>query len=42
MTAEGPRIVDWTAPVGAPAGFDLARRHILFTEIAPELVHDPE
>ena len=41
MTAEGPRIVDWTGAVRAPAGFDLACCHVLLTEIAPELVDDP-
>ncbi len=42
MTAQGPRIVDWNGAVRAPAGFDLACCHVLLTEIAPELAHDPE
>ena len=42
MTAEGPRIIDWTGTVRAPAAFDLACCHFLLTELAPELVDDPE
>jgi Ser/Thr protein kinase RdoA (MazF antagonist) len=42
MTVEGPRIIDWTATVRAPAAFDLACCHVLLTEIAPELVDDPQ
>jgi hypothetical protein len=41
MTSEGPRIVDWAAAVRAPPGFDLACCHVLLTEIAPDLVDDP-
>ena len=42
MTAEGPRLVDWTAPIRAPAAYDLGVSHILLTELAPEVVDDPE
>ena len=42
MTAEGPRIIDWAGAFRAPAGFDLACCHVLLTELAPELVDDPE
>jgi Ser/Thr protein kinase RdoA (MazF antagonist) len=42
MTAQGPRLVDWTGAVCAPAAYDLAVSHILLTEIAPEIVDDPE
>jgi hypothetical protein len=42
MTADGPKIIDWTGAVRAPAAFDLACCHILFSELAPELVDDPE
>jgi hypothetical protein len=42
MTAEGPRLVDWTAAVRGPAGFDLACGHINLTELAPETVADPQ
>jgi Phosphotransferase enzyme family len=36
MTADGPRLVDWTSAVRAPAAFDLACGHIVLTELAPE------
>jgi len=42
MTAEGPRLVDWTSSVRAPAAFDLAHSHIMLTEFAPEAADDPE
>lgn len=42
MTAEGPRIIDWTGAVRAPAVFDLACCQVLLSEIAPALVPDPE
>jgi hypothetical protein len=42
MTAEGPRLVDWTGSVRAPAAYDLAISHILLTELAPEVANDPE
>ena len=42
MTAEGPRLVDWTGAVRAPAAFDLACGHIILTELAPEFIDDPQ
>jgi Ser/Thr protein kinase RdoA (MazF antagonist) len=42
MTAEGPKLIDWTGAVRAPAAFDLACCHVLFSDLAPELVDDPE
>ena len=42
MTAEGPRLVDWTGTVRAPAALDLASTHFILSEIATELVDDPE
>jgi hypothetical protein len=42
MTAEGPRLVDWSGTVRAPAAYDLGVSHIVFTELAPEVVDDPE
>ena len=42
MTAEGPRLVDWSGPVRAPAALDLAYAHVILSEIAPEQVDDPE
>ena len=42
MTAEGPRLVDWTGTVRAPAAYDLGISHILLTELAPEISDNPE
>jgi aminoglycoside phosphotransferase (APT) family kinase protein len=42
VTAEGPRLVDWSGPVRAPAGWDLAVSHIVLTELAAEVSDDPE
>lgn len=42
MTAEGPRLIDWTGTVRAPAAYDLGVSHIVLTEMAPEVVDDPE
>jgi aminoglycoside phosphotransferase (APT) family kinase protein len=42
MTAEGPRLIDWSGTVRAPAAYDLGISHILLTELAPEVVDDPE
>jgi aminoglycoside phosphotransferase (APT) family kinase protein len=42
MTAEGPRLVDWSGPVRAPAAYDLGVSHIVLTELAAEVADDPE
>jgi streptomycin 6-kinase len=42
MTAEGPRLVDWTGSVRGPAAFDLAHSHIILAEFAPQGADDPE
>jgi Ser/Thr protein kinase RdoA (MazF antagonist) len=42
MTADGPRLVDWSALVRAPAALDLAVCHVLLSELTPETVDDPE
>ena len=42
MTADGPRIIDWTFALRASAVFDLARCHVGVTELVPEVVDDPE
>lgn len=42
MTPEGPRIIDWTGVVRAPAALDLACCHIAMAEIAPAIVPDSE
>ncbi len=38
MTAEGPRLIDWTGAMRAPAALDLAVCHIIHAELAPEIV----
>jgi tRNA A-37 threonylcarbamoyl transferase component Bud32 len=42
MTAEGPRIVDWTAAYRAPAVLDLGRSHLTLTEFMPDDYEAPE
>jgi len=42
MTADGPRLVDWSGAVRAPAALDLACCHILLSEIAPEVADNPQ
>src|SRR5215831_7420619 len=42
MTADGPRIIDWIGAVRAPAALDLASCHILLSELAPEVVDNPQ
>jgi Ser/Thr protein kinase RdoA (MazF antagonist) len=42
MTAEGPRLIDWSGTVRAPAALDLANAHVLLSEIAPEYADNPE
>jgi hypothetical protein len=42
MTADGPRIIDWTGAVRAPAAFDLGCCHIILTELAPDVADDPQ
>jgi hypothetical protein len=42
MTADGPRLVDWTGVVRGPAALDLGFCHIVLSELAPELVDNPQ
>jgi tRNA A-37 threonylcarbamoyl transferase component Bud32 len=42
MTADGPKLIDWTGAVRAPAALDLACSHILLSELIPAVVPDPE
>jgi Ser/Thr protein kinase RdoA (MazF antagonist) len=42
ITAAGPKLIDWTAAVRAPAAYDLGVCHVLLSELAPEIVDDPE
>jgi Ser/Thr protein kinase RdoA (MazF antagonist) len=41
MTADGPRIIDWTCALRASGVFDIARAHICLSELVPEDA-DPE
>src|SRR5690349_19190226 len=42
MTAEGPKLVDWTFAMRAPAPLDLGFLHVILSELAPEIVDNPE
>jgi aminoglycoside phosphotransferase (APT) family kinase protein len=42
MTAEGPRLVDWTFAMRAPAAVDLAFLHVILSELAPAIADNPE
>ena len=42
MTADGPRLIDWTGAVRAPAAFDLGSCRVALTEIAPEFADNPQ
>lgn len=42
MTPEGARLIDWTGATRGPAALDLAISQVVLSEIAPEIVADPE
>lgn len=42
MAADGPKLIDWTGAMRAPAAFDLASAHVILTELAPCIADDPE
>ena len=42
MTAEGPRLIDWTGTKRGSAALDLACCHFLYTELVPEGLGDPQ
>jgi Ser/Thr protein kinase RdoA (MazF antagonist) len=42
MTADGPRLIDWTCSIRAPAAFDLAWSHIALTELVAEISDNPQ
>jgi Ser/Thr protein kinase RdoA (MazF antagonist) len=42
MTAAGPRLVDWTNAVRAPAAYDLACGHVILVDVAPHFTDEPE
>jgi tRNA A-37 threonylcarbamoyl transferase component Bud32 len=42
MTADGPRLIDWTFAIRAPAAFDHAHMHINLTELALDVTDNPQ
>lgn len=42
MTADGPKVIDWTGAVRAPAAFDLACSHFALTDLAPRAADNPQ
>jgi Ser/Thr protein kinase RdoA (MazF antagonist) len=42
MTAEGPKLVDWTFAMRGPAALDLAFLHVILFELAPHIADNPE
>jgi Ser/Thr protein kinase RdoA (MazF antagonist) len=42
MTAEGPKLVDWTFAMRAPAALDLGFLHVILSELAPQIADNPE
>lgn len=42
MTADGPRLIDWTFALRAPAAFDHAHFHINLTELALDVTDNPQ
>ena len=42
MTAEGPKLVDWTFAMCGPAALDLGFLHVILSELGPEIADNPE
>ena len=42
MTAEGPKLVDWSFAMRAPAAVDLGFLKVILSELAPEIADNPE
>jgi len=42
MTAEGPKLVDWTFAMRGPAALDLGFLHVILSELAPQIADNPE
>jgi tRNA A-37 threonylcarbamoyl transferase component Bud32 len=42
MTAEGPKLVDWTFAMRAPAAVELGFLHVILSELAPEIADNPQ
>jgi aminoglycoside phosphotransferase (APT) family kinase protein len=42
MTAEGPKLVDWSGARRGPAALELGFLHVILSELAPEIADNPE
>ena len=42
MTAEGPKLVDWSGARRGPAALELAFLHVILSELGPEMADNPE
>jgi aminoglycoside phosphotransferase (APT) family kinase protein len=42
MTADGPKLIDWTFAMRAPPAVDLGFLHVILSELAPEVADNPE
>ena len=42
MTAEGPKLIDWSFAMRAPAAVDLGFLRVILSELAPEIADNPE
>ena len=42
MTAEGPKLVDWTFAMREPAALDLGFLHVILSELGPDIADNPE
>jgi Ser/Thr protein kinase RdoA (MazF antagonist) len=42
MTADGPRLIDWTFAIRAPAALDHGFTHISLTELALDVTENPQ
>jgi aminoglycoside phosphotransferase (APT) family kinase protein len=42
MTAQGPKLVDWTFAMRAPAAVDLGFLHVILSELGPEIADNPD
>lgn len=42
MTAEGPKLVDWSGARRGPAALELGFLHVILSELGPEIADNPE
>ena len=42
MTAEGPKLVDWSGARRGPVALELAFLHVILSELGPEIADNPE